>query len=245
VTWNQKISLWVVLTVLLLSALSQVCVFLVAKPPATTAVDLMVEHSLGQLKKNDDTAIAEKLQMKQMEIKVDTHMFTASREKAKQIIKLACQMPDKLCDSMALTADMIEGKYHKKDAVPLDGHRGSYFSVWIWVKTLGVNDDVQVALKTASMEYQLRDVVTYIDKVEYEPIIKCETELNSWWFLVRTREHCREVSQKKIVTTLPVFTPMVLRPDEMAQVDTYIESMLAQKVIDNTGGKQLPTAIEA
>jgi len=189
------------------------------------------------LNKSSEESIAEKLQLKEMAINTDMQIFTAPREKAKQMIALACDLPGKICESMAMAAEMTEGKYHKKDSVPLDGHKGSYYAVWIWVKTVGPNDKVQVAMKMASMKYQLRDVVTYTEKVEYEPVIKCERTESKGLFSSESSENCRKVDEKKIVSSLPVFTPTVLTFDEMGKVDKLIETMLAKKVIENTGTK--------
>lgn len=207
---------------------------------STSPAAIMVEHSAKLLNQSlglDNASIAtlqDKLQLRQMQMDIDTQSFTATREVAKEMIMSACNLPDKICKSMALAINARESKFHKKSSVPLESNQGSYYAAWMWVKESDHEGEVQVAFKAASLSYHLRDVVTYRDQVEYEPVIKCETSTDSWLFSSKTTEHCREISQKKTVNSLPVFKEAIMSPEEMQLVDTMMESVLARKVLDNT-----------
>jgi len=214
--------------------------------PAT----IMFMHSAKHLNVTEGVSKAslavlqDKLQLKQMQVDLDTQVFTATQEAAKDFILSTCNLPEKICGSMVAAVGTSDIKFHKKSSVPLDSNTGSYYGVWMWVKQVGEDGDVQVAFKAASLSYQLRDVVTYRDKVEDEPVIKCETLTNNLWFIRGTKEVCREVARKRTVTPLPVFKQSIMNPEEMQLVDTLMESMLAKKVLENANidGAQAPQA---
>mmetsp|Transcript_116763 Transcript_116763/g.362818 ORF Transcript_116763/g.362818 Transcript_116763/m.362818 type:complete len:111 (+) Transcript_116763:3-335(+) len=94
----------------------------------------------------------------------------------------------------------------------------------------------------ASLSYQLRDVVTYRNQIDEEPVIKCEASTSKVWFISETKEHCREVSRKRTVTPMPVFKQAIMTPEEMQLLDTLMESMLAKKALENSqvGGQEAP-----
>jgi hypothetical protein len=256
-----KVSVWVLLVPLVVAFLWQAqitqgglraplaSVLFSSGPAEPTAKELMIEHSKDQLHGGIKDSTMDKMRLKHMDMKADAQIFRAPREKAKNMIKLACEafdIADKFCKSMAAATDMVQGSYHKKDSTPLDGHKGMYLAVWIWVRTVGHDDEVEVAIKTATMAYQLRDVVEYVEKVEYEPIVRCEKTLDQSLHAKGSvvTEHCREVSRKEIRSHLPVFTPTVLTLPEMDQVDKYMEGVLAEKAIQSIGAGSARRAAE-
>jgi len=198
----------------------------------------MFEHSMHALHRSKGTnnasvaLLKDHLQLKHMEIDMDTQVFTATRITAGDIIKSTCVLPEKICNAMAKAGQSREIKYHKKSSVPLNANEGSYYEVWMWVRATGRADEVQVAFKAASLSYQLRDVVTYKDNVEEEPVIKCEISHASYWFSSSSTENCRHVSTKRTVTQVPVFTQAVMSPQEMDFVHTLMEETLAKKSLD-------------
>jgi len=208
--------------------------------------DVMVMHSaqrLNRTKGHDRSSLAalqDKLQLKQMQVDLDTQVFTARRDAAQELMKATCSLPGKICASMVAAVGARDMKYHKKSSIPLDSNRGSYYGVWMWVKETGGQGDVQVAFKAASLSYQLRDVVTYRNQIADEPVIKCETLSNNLWFIRGTKESCREVSRRKTITPLPVFKQSIMNPEEMQLVDALMESMLAKKVLETTNVEVLP-----
>lgn len=216
---------------------------------------IMTEHSevlLNQSRGNIETetsiaALHDKLQFSRMQMDLDTQVFTATRETVQNVLKSVCDLPEKMCASMVAAAAATDAKFHKKKSIPLDENTGSYLAVWMWVKAAGNDDEVQVAFKAASLSYQLRDVVTYQDQVEEEPVVKCEVTAESGFFWTTRSERCHHISTKKIVTPIPVFKQAVMNPQEMALVDTMMERMLAKKVLENqqmdgSRGLEQPTA---
>lgn len=206
----------------------------------TTPAAIMVRHSADLLNRGngvDETSITvlqDKLQLRQMQVTLDTQVFTAGRETARELIKSTCSLPEKICDSMVAAAGTKDMKFHKKSSVPLDSDRGSYNAVWMWAKEVQPGD-LQVAFKAASISYQLRDVITYQEEIDDEPVIRCETSTKRrWWLGYETTEHCREVSRRKTITPMPVFKQSIMSPDEVQMVDTLMESMLAKRVLENT-----------
>jgi len=212
--------------------------------PAAT----MLMHSARHLNLTEGVSTAsiavlqDKLKLKQMQVDLDTQVFTAKREAARDLITSTCNLPEKICKSMAAAVSASDMKFHKKSSIPLDSNEGSYYGVWMWVKEVGGEGDVQVAFKAASLSYQLRDVVTYREQIDDEPVIRCETLTNNLWFIRGTEERCREVSRRRTVTPMPVFKQAIMNPEEMQLVDTLMESMLAKKVLENTDVPQVARA---
>lgn len=207
--------------------------------------DKMTQHSeqfLNQSREADVASVAalqEKLQLKKMTIDLDTQVFTASRGAAKGNINMMCGLPEGVCKSMMQALDNRKIVYHKKSSTPLDENQGSFHAVWMWVQETGRHDEVQVAFKTMSLSYQLRDVVEYAEQVEDEPVVKCETTV-TW---SGSSEKCREIARKKTVVPIPVFKAAIMSPKEMQLVDTMMEGMLAKKVLENAGAAiPLPAA---
>jgi len=231
------ISLGLAVLSICLAVFAAYCCDLVEKD--VSPANIMLMHSAKQLNLTEDVSKAtigelqDKLQLKQMQIGLDTQVFTAKREAAEDIIKSMCNLPEKICKSMVAAVGASDMKFHKKSSVPLDSNQGSYFGVWMWVKEMGGEGEVQVAFKAASLSYQLRDVVTYRDQVDDEPVIKCETLTNNFWFIQGREERCREVGRRKTITPLPVFKQSIMSPEEMQLVDTLMESMLAKKVLED------------
>jgi len=186
------------------------------------------------------TALQDKLQLKQMQVDLDTQVFTASRDAAQELVKATCGLPGNICDSMVAAVGARDMKYHKKSSVPLDSNRGSYYGVWMWIRETGRQGDVEVAFKAASLSYQLRDVVAYRNQIEDEPVIRCEKVTSTFWFVRGTEETCREVSRRKTITPLPVFKQSIMNPEEMQLVDALMESMLAKKVLETTNVEAAP-----
>jgi len=206
----------------------------------------MTRHSAAQLDRvlGDTNAsdsrvptFREGLQLKQMQVDLDTQVFTASRRSVKAIMKKLCNLPKKLCQAMMVAANTKQMKYHTKISSPLDSNQGSYSAVWMWARQRGSDDLVEVAYKGASLSYQLRDVVTYREQVVEEPVIECETVTTSYLKCFQwAEERCREVSKKRTSTQVPVFKQSVMRPEEMDQVDVLMESLLAKRVLDGVEG---------
>merc|ERR1740123_2527594 len=178
----------------------------------------------------------EGLQLKQMQVDLDTQVFTASRRSVKAIMKRLCNLPKKLCGGMMAAASTKQMKYHTKISTPLDSNQGTYSAVWMWAREQG-DDLVEVAYKGATLSYQLRDVVTYREQIVEEPVIECETVTTTWGkYFQWTEERCREVSKKRTSTQVPVFKQSVMTPEEMDQVDALMESLLAKRVLDGVEG---------
>mmetsp|Transcript_110405 Transcript_110405/g.235801 ORF Transcript_110405/g.235801 Transcript_110405/m.235801 type:complete len:432 (+) Transcript_110405:89-1384(+) len=195
----------------------------------------MIEHSVILLNRRNGTDVAsisalqDKLQLKKMSIDFGTQELSGSRAVVKELFSSGCSLPDNICKSMLKAMDLKVAKYHKKTSVPLDSNTGSYFGVWMWVQETDNDDEVQVAYKAGSLSYHLRDVVTYKDKVEEDPVYECETKM----YMFSSERTCRSMGTKKTVTSMPVFTQTIMSPDEMQLVDTMMEGMLAKKVIEN------------
>lgn len=196
----------------------------------------MTEHSVQLLKHSQAANVAslavleDKLRLNSMRYELDTQVFTMNRTAAKEMIAETCFLPERVCRGMVAAVAAREIKYHKKNSEPLNGNRGSYYTVGMWVQETRDGDEVQVAFMASSMTYQLQDVVTYKEQVFEEPVIKCEK--TRWWF--STTETCREISRSKTVSQLPVFKQAVMGPQEMQLVDDMMEGVLAKKVLANT-----------
>jgi len=237
----------ITLGVLLVSVVSLLVVF--ANLYALTSVGkrdelpaiIMVEHSKSFLHAaGDDTSeevLHDKLQFSQMTMDLDTQVFTAPQHKVQEIIQSMCDLPEQICKSMMAAAVATDVKYHKKKSVPLNENVGSYLAVWMWVKTVG-DGQVQVAFKSATLSYRLRDVVTYKEQIDEEPDIRCtlHTEHGLFGFGSSTSESCRQIGMKRSVSLVPVFKQAVMNPKEMQLVDTMMERMLAKKVLENSQG---------
>jgi len=197
----------------------------------------MTEHSVQLLKHSPAANVAslavleDKLRLNSMRYELDTQVFTMNRTAAKEMIAETCFLPERVCRGMVAAVAAREIKYHKKNSEPLNGNRGSYYTVGMWVQETRDVDEVQVAFMASSMTYQLQDVVTYKEQVFEEPVIKCE-KTRWWWF--STTENCREISRSKTVSQLPVFNQAVMGPQEMQLVDDMMEGVLAKKVLANT-----------
>merc|ERR1712039_343048 len=182
--------------------------------------------------------MGEKMEFSKMKMDMDTHVFTAKRAQAIEMVNAVCDLPDRLCASMKTALMASNAKFHKKTSAPLDDNRGSYVAVWMWVRPTGVKDEIEVAFKSASMAYQLRDVVTYQEQIDEEPVIRCSQTLDGSVAPKGQQQHrqtCQNLGMKRTSTPIPVFKQAVLKPKEMALVDSMMERMLAQKVLENTG----------
>lgn len=202
---------------------------------------VMMEHSKSFLHAaGDDTSeevLHDKLQFSQMTMNLDTQVFTAPQHKVQEVIQSMCDLPEQVCKSMMAAAVATDVKYHKKKSVPLDENVGSYLAVWMWVKTVG-DGQVQVAFKSATLSYRLRDVVTYKEQIDEEPDVRCtlHTERGLFGLSSSTSESCRQIGMKRSISQVPVFKQAVMNPKEMQLVDTMMERMLAKKVLENSQG---------
>lgn len=206
----------------------------------------MTEHSKHQLKgssldkdgENSVAVLQDKLQFSQMSMGLDTQVFEAKRSEVKEIIRGLCDLPEQVCNSMVAAASASDTKYHKKRSVPLDDNTGKYIAVWMWIKPSDSDhESVQVAFKSSSLSYRLRDVVTYREQIEEEPDVRCVKVSESGFWSTSHREECTQFGVRKTVTPIPVFKQAVMNPQEMALVDTMMERMLAQKVLENKKGE--------
>jgi len=223
-----------------------------SKVDASLAEAMMVEHSQHMLKASTGIqastleALQDKLQLNKMHIDMDTQIFTATRDKAQDIILAMCELPEKVCKSMVAALSTEETKFHKKRSIPLDDNQGSYHAVWMWVRSVGDKDkdQIEVAFKVVQLSYKLRDVVTYKDQTEEEPVVRCDTTTRKGWFADDTESTCKQVSTKRTVTAVPVFKQAIMNPNEMHLVDTIMERMLSEKVLANIKGGSAQGAVE-
>jgi len=207
----------------------------------TSASRMMLDHSLHVLavtagREDSIDSLSKELQMKSMTTKIFSIEVNGTRDIAKSMVELECEekeIPERVCRSMALAVQSSGTKYQKKDSVPLSDNQGSLYMVWIWVQEGAREGEVQVALKGCSMNYALRDVVTYTEKVEHIPEIRCEKTVKSGGLFSSstTTEHCREVATKKETTMMPVFEKATMNMQKIEALEQMMEHKLAKGVL--------------
>ena len=92
-------------------------------------------------------------------------------------------------------------------------------------------NEIQVAVKGASTTYQLRDVITYREQIDDEPVVKCTQRTTQWLFGSETHEDCMEVSRRKTTTQLPVFEKTTMTHDQLELLEQMMENKLAKEVL--------------
>jgi len=96
-----------------------------------------------------------------------------------------------------------------------------------------------VAVKGASTTYQLRDVITYREQIDEEPVVKCTQKKTVFLFGSETREDCMEVSRRKTVIQLPVFEKTTMTHNQLELLEQMMENKLAREVLAKVNGAKL------
>jgi len=201
---------------------------------------MMLDHSRDVLNRTASEevamkALASQLEMKSMQTDVFFIEVNSTRTAAKNLIQVTCEekdVPEKVCSVVSASLDTVETKWHTKKSIPLDdGYKGSLYFVWLWVKPGSSDNEIQVAVKGASTTYKLRDVVTYREQIQEEPVVKCTTRTTQWLFGSESSEECKQVSTRKTVSQLPVFERTTLQHDQLELLELMMENKLAKEVL--------------
>lgn len=208
---------------------------------------MMRDHSRDVLNRtaseeNAMQALASQLEMKSMQTDVFFIEVNSTKAAAKNLIQVTCEekdVPEKVCSVVSASLDTVETKWHTKKSIPLDGYKGSLYFVWLWVKPGARDNEIQVAVKGASTTYQLRDVITYREQIDEEPVVKCTQTKTVFLFGSETREDCIEVSRRKTITQLPVFEKTTMTHDQLELLEQMMENKLAREVLAKVNGAKL------
>lgn len=232
-------SVAVVAVLVLAVALALPHMMVLTKAHEKSASRMMQDHSLDVLNRtaSEEAAmktLASQLEMKSMQTDVFFIEVNSTREAAKNIIQVTCEekdVPEKVCSVVSAALDTAGTKWHTKKSIPLDGYKGSLYFVWLWVKPGSNANEIQVAVKGASTTYQLRDVITYREQIDDEPVVKCTQRTTQWLFGSETHEDCMEVSRRKTTTQLPVFEKTTMTHDQLELLEQMMENKLAKEVL--------------
>jgi hypothetical protein len=225
--------------ILLAVALAVPNVIMLTNAQEKSASLMMLDHSRDVLNRTASEevamqALASQLEMKSMQTDVFFIEINSTRDAAKNLIQVTCaekDVPEKVCGVVAASLDTVETKWHTKKSIPLDGYKGSLYFVWLWVKPGSRDDEIQVAVKGASTTYQLRDVITYREQIDDEPVVKCTQKRTDWLFSSSVVNECHEVSRRKTVTQLPVFEKTTMTHDQLELPEQMMENKLAKEVL--------------
>jgi len=212
-----------------------------------SASEMMLDHSNDVLNRTASEevamqALASQLEMKSMQTDVFFIEVNSTRTAAKKLIQVTCEekdVPEKVCNVVSASLDTAETKWHTKKSIPLDGYKGSLYFVWLWVKPGSSENEIQVAVKGASTTYQLRDVITYREQIDEEPVVKCTQKRTDWLFGSETTEECKEVSRRTTKSQVPVFEKTTMTHDQFELLEQMMENKLAKEVLAKVNGAKL------